>query len=82
MLEKPTTLVETLRARMTLWALCLNCGKAGLVDPQRLFKAPEKDEPLDAVAAELACSHCKSKLTQLVPTPRSMMYFASRAEEL
>lgn len=74
-MQVPTSLHETAAAEMTLWALCLYCGRnLGLQNPHELHpRVRDGNDALEAVASTFDC--CRPGGVRLVPTPRTMVSF-------
>ena len=69
-------LAEVSAADMMLWAFCLYCSHAQLVDPRFLFaKVKDGDDSLVTLAQLFKCGNCKRKGVKLIPTPRTMVSF-------
>ena len=63
-------------ADMTIWAFCVYCSHASLIDPLHLSaKAKGRDDALTTLAEVFRCGRCKRKGVKLIPTPRTMISF-------
>jgi hypothetical protein len=75
--DQPGSLAGVIAAGMTLWAFCLYCAHASLIDPSHLrarLKA-SSDDGLDVIADRFRCTRCRRKGVKRIPTPRTMNSF-------
>jgi hypothetical protein len=74
--NEPTKLREVIAAEMTIWAFCVYCAHASLIDPRSLRgKLKAGFDRLETIAERFRRTRCKRKGVKLIPTPRTMISF-------